>query len=108
MDTTCQQGTVQAGGDSVMVWDVCSWRDMGPLIRLDMTLTGDRYASLLSDHLHPFMSIVHSDGLGEFQHNNATPHLSRITTYWPQEHFSEFRHFCRSPKFPDMNNIEYI
>ncbi|GBN81873.1 hypothetical protein AVEN_140430-2 [Araneus ventricosus] len=24
----CQQGTVQSGGASVMVWNVCSWRDM--------------------------------------------------------------------------------
>ncbi|GBN00502.1 hypothetical protein AVEN_37288-1 [Araneus ventricosus] len=36
----CQQVTVQSGGASVMVWDVCSWRDMGPLIRLETTLTG--------------------------------------------------------------------
>ncbi|GFX04366.1 DUF1758 domain-containing protein [Trichonephila clavipes] len=40
MDPTCQQETVQAGGGFVMVWGVCSWRDMGPLIRLDTTLTG--------------------------------------------------------------------
>ncbi|GBN80718.1 Transposable element Tcb2 transposase [Araneus ventricosus] len=40
MDPTCQQWTVQAGGGSVMVWGVCSWRDMGPLIRLYATLTG--------------------------------------------------------------------
>ncbi|GBN25941.1 hypothetical protein AVEN_273342-1 [Araneus ventricosus] len=26
-----------------MVWDVWSWRDMGPLIRLETTLTGDRH-----------------------------------------------------------------
>ncbi|GBO31608.1 hypothetical protein AVEN_123555-1, partial [Araneus ventricosus] len=32
--------TVQSGAASVMVWDMCSWRDMGPLIRLEMTLTG--------------------------------------------------------------------
>ncbi|GFW69014.1 transposable element Tcb2 transposase [Trichonephila clavipes] len=72
MDSTCQQGIVQAFGGSVMVWGMYSWRDMGPLIRLDTTLTGDRYVSFLSDHLHPFMSIVHSDGLGEFQQDNAT------------------------------------
>ncbi|GBM11550.1 hypothetical protein AVEN_240684-1 [Araneus ventricosus] len=24
----CQQGTVQSGGASRMVWNVCSWRDM--------------------------------------------------------------------------------
>ncbi|GFU64376.1 uncharacterized protein TNCV_3947431 [Trichonephila clavipes] len=40
MDPTCQQGTVQAGGGSGMVWVVCSWRDLGPLIHLDTTLTG--------------------------------------------------------------------
>ncbi|GFQ76504.1 uncharacterized protein TNCT_95561 [Trichonephila clavata] len=58
MDITCQQGTVQAGGGPVMVWGVCSWRDVGLLIRLDTTLTGDRYVSILSDYLHPFMTII--------------------------------------------------
>ncbi|GFX28986.1 transposable element Tcb2 transposase [Trichonephila clavipes] len=86
MDPTCQQGTVQAGGGSMIVRGVYSWRDMGPLIRLDTTLTGVRYVSILSNHLHPFMSIVHSDGLGKFQLDNATPHMSRITIYILQEH----------------------
>ena len=90
-----------------MVWGVC-WRDMGPLIRLDTTLTGDSYVSILSDHLHPFMSIVHSDGLGQFQQDNATPHTSRIATKWLQEHSSDFRHFRWPPKSPDMNIIEHI
>ncbi|GFV50119.1 transposable element Tcb2 transposase [Trichonephila clavipes] len=43
LDPTCQQGTSHAGGGSEMVWDVCSWHDMGPLIRLDTTLIGDRH-----------------------------------------------------------------
>ncbi|GBM38572.1 hypothetical protein AVEN_71680-1 [Araneus ventricosus] len=71
-------GTVQSGGATVMVWDVCSWLDMGPLIRLETTLRGDRYLSILPDHLHSFMSIVHSDGLGQVQQDNATPHASRV------------------------------
>ncbi|GBO09083.1 hypothetical protein AVEN_235992-1 [Araneus ventricosus] len=108
MDPACQQGTVQGGGGSVMVWGVCNWRDMGPLIRLDTTLTGDRYVSILSGHLHPFMSIVYSDGLGEFQQDNATPHTSRIATEWLQEHSSDFRHFRWPPKSSDMNIIEHI
>ncbi|GFV57448.1 transposable element Tcb2 transposase [Trichonephila clavipes] len=73
MNFTCQPRTVQVGGGSVMVWGVCSWRDMGPLIRLDTTLTSDRYVSILSDHLHPFMFVVHSDGLGEFSRTIRTP-----------------------------------
>ncbi|GFU68769.1 uncharacterized protein TNCV_4400471 [Trichonephila clavipes] len=73
-----------------MVWDAYSWRDIGPLIRLGMTLTGDRYVSILSDLLHPFMYIVHSDGLWEFQQDNATPHTSRIGTEGLQEPSTEF------------------
>ncbi|GBM47074.1 hypothetical protein AVEN_179798-1 [Araneus ventricosus] len=42
MDPTCQQGTVQSGGVSVMVWAVCRWLDMRPLICLETTLAGDR------------------------------------------------------------------
>ncbi|GBO46250.1 hypothetical protein AVEN_158495-1 [Araneus ventricosus] len=76
----CQQGNVQSGGASVMVWNVCSWRDMGPLIRLETTLTGGMYLSILSYHLYSFVSIVHSDRLGQFQQDNATLHASRAAT----------------------------
>ncbi|GBM68857.1 hypothetical protein AVEN_261830-1 [Araneus ventricosus] len=91
-----------------MVWDVCNWRDVGPLIRLETTLTGGRYLSILSDHLHSFMSIVHSDELGQFKQDNATPHASRVATKWLQEHSSDFTHFHRPPKSPEMNIIEDI
>ncbi|GBM93699.1 hypothetical protein AVEN_74417-1 [Araneus ventricosus] len=84
------------------------WRDMGPLIRLETTLTGDRYLSILPDHLHSFMFIVHSDGLGQFHQDNATPHASRVATKWLQDHFSDFRHFHWPPKSPEMNIIEDI
>ncbi|GFY11419.1 transposable element tcb2 transposase [Trichonephila clavipes] len=91
-----------------MVWGMCSWHDMRPLIRLDTTLIGGRYVSILFDHLYPFMSIVHSDGLGQFQQDNVTPHSSRIATEWLQKHSSEFRHFPWPPKSPDMNITDRI
>ncbi|GBM41298.1 hypothetical protein AVEN_202890-1 [Araneus ventricosus] len=91
-----------------MVWDVCSWRDMEPLIRLETTLTGGRYLSILSDHLHSFMSIAHSDGLGQFQQDNATPHAPRVAAKWLQEHSSYFRHVHWPPKSPEMSIIEDI
>ncbi|GBM19081.1 hypothetical protein AVEN_236907-1 [Araneus ventricosus] len=62
----------------------------------------------MSDHLHSFMSIVHSDGLGQFQQNNATPHTSRVATKWLQKHSSDFRHFHWPPKSPEINIIEDI
>ncbi|GBO27415.1 hypothetical protein AVEN_15900-1 [Araneus ventricosus] len=91
-----------------MVWDVCSWRNMGPLIRLEMTLTGDTYLSILYNHLHSYMSIVHPNGFGQFQQDSATPHTSSVATKWLQEHSSDFRHFHCPPKSPDMNIIELI
>ncbi|GBM16069.1 hypothetical protein AVEN_163114-1 [Araneus ventricosus] len=54
------------------------------------------------------MSIVHSDGLGQFQQDNATPHASRVATKCFQEHSSDFRHFHWPPKAPEMNIIEDI
>ncbi|GBL82469.1 hypothetical protein AVEN_252597-1 [Araneus ventricosus] len=101
-------GRIQSGGTSVMVWDVCSWRGMGPLIRLETTLTGDRYLTILSDHLHSYMPIVHSNGLGQFQQDNATPHASRVAIKCLQEHSSDIRHFHWPPKSPEMNIIEDI
>ncbi|GBO44341.1 hypothetical protein AVEN_201725-1 [Araneus ventricosus] len=79
---------------------------MGLLIRLETSLTGERYLSILSDHLHSFMYIVHSDGLGRFQQDNATPHAWRIATKWLQEHSSDFRHFHWPPKSLGMSIIE--
>ncbi|GBL86103.1 AT-rich interactive domain-containing protein 2, partial [Araneus ventricosus] len=52
------------------------------------------------------MPIVHSDGLGQFQQDNATQHASRVATKWLQEHSSDFRYFHWPPKFPEMNIIE--
>ncbi|GFW57182.1 transposable element Tcb2 transposase [Trichonephila clavipes] len=78
METTIQR-TVQAGEGSVMVWGMCSWRDIVRLIRLDTTSTCNRYVSILSNHLHPFLFIVPSDGLGEFQQDSVTrPQLLHI------------------------------
>ncbi|GFX94020.1 hypothetical protein TNCV_3413821 [Trichonephila clavipes] len=45
MDSISQLGTVQAGEGFVMVWGVGSLHDiMRSLIRLDTTVTGDKYA----------------------------------------------------------------
>ncbi|GFW55236.1 transposable element Tcb2 transposase [Trichonephila clavipes] len=90
MDLICQPGIAQADGGSIMVGGVCSWCDMVPLIRPDTTLIGDRWT------------------LWKFQQDIATPHTSRIATYWLTVHSSEFRHFRWSPKSPDMNLIERI
>ncbi|GBM20852.1 hypothetical protein AVEN_224102-1 [Araneus ventricosus] len=69
------RGLPFSGGASVMVWDVCGWRDGTPDTSRD---DSDRYLPKHPvDHLHSFMSIVHSDGLEQFQKDNAT-YASRV------------------------------
>lgn len=99
---------VQAGKASVTVRGVCNWNDMGSLIRVETTLIGGGYVSILLHHVHPFMFIGHSDGLDQFQQENATPHMSRVATEWFQEHSSDFKHFHWPPKSPDVNINEHI
>lgn len=50
------------------------------------SLTGDKYVNILSDHLHPFMSVVPVDRLRQFQRDNVTFHTSRVAMACLQEH----------------------
>ncbi|GFX50772.1 transposable element Tcb2 transposase [Trichonephila clavipes] len=70
MDPTCQQETVQAGRGSVMVWGMCSWRDMEPPIRLDTTPTGDS-VQLQQKRLQEYSS--------EFRHFRWPPKFQDMT-----------------------------
>ncbi|GBO17372.1 hypothetical protein AVEN_68729-1 [Araneus ventricosus] len=35
MDASCQQGTVEAGGSSIMVWAVLTWQGLSPIVKLN-------------------------------------------------------------------------
>ncbi|GBM77815.1 hypothetical protein AVEN_201137-1 [Araneus ventricosus] len=95
------------------------------LLMIENTLTG--LASFVSNcigrmHVYEYgginnpYSIIHpvcqqrtvQFGGASLMHDNATPHASRVSTKWLQEHSSDFRHFHRSPKSPDINIIEDI
>ena len=66
MDPSCQQGTVQAGGGSIMLWAVFTWNGLGPLVKLNQSLTGKDYVQLLGDHLQPFMDFMYPNNDGIF------------------------------------------
>lgn len=88
MKLTCQQVNVQTGGESVIVWGMCKLHDMAPLIYLQTTVTSDKYVSIPSDHIHPFLSTVY------YLYNfNRIKRFIRIATDWPRGHYSKFKHF---------------
>ncbi|KFM68951.1 Poly(ADP-ribose) glycohydrolase, partial [Stegodyphus mimosarum] len=69
-------GTVQAGGGSIMVWGMFSWHSLGSLIIVEGTMDQYKYASVLADHVHPYMRIVFPQDDGIFQQDNARCHTA--------------------------------
>lgn len=102
------KGTVQAGRAFVMVFDMCTWCDMGYLISLETIPIGSGYVSILFNYLDSFSSTMHSVGLGQIQQENATPYTSIVAIECLQVHSSELRHFHCPRNSSDMNIIEHI
>ena len=55
IDPSCQQGTVQAGDGSILVWGVFSWHGLGPVVHLNMSLS----ISLLGDHFQLVLDFIY-------------------------------------------------
>lgn len=108
MDPNCQQGTVQAGGGSIMVWAVFTWHGLGPLVQLNRSLTGNGYVQLLTDHLQPFMDFMYPNNDGIFMDDNAPCHRARTVRDWFEEHSGQFQRMIWPPRSPDMNPIEHL
>jgi hypothetical protein len=64
-DPRNQQGIVQAGGGSILVWCVFTCRELVPLLRLNTSLSGDFCVALLGKNLQPFTYFMnpHTDGI---------------------------------------------
>ncbi len=58
MDSSCLVSTVQAGG-GVVVWGICSWHTLRPLVPTEHCLNATVYLSIVADHVHPFMTTVY-------------------------------------------------
>ena len=58
MDPSCLVSTVQAGGGGVMVWGIFSCHTLGPLVPVEHHVNTTAYLSIVTDHLHPFMTTV--------------------------------------------------
>ncbi len=108
MDPSCLVSTVQAGGGGVMVWGIFSWHTLGLLVPIEHHLNATDNLSIVADHVHPFMTTVHTSSDGYFQQDNAPCHKAQILTDWFLEHDNEFTLLKWSPQSPDLNPIEHL
>ncbi len=59
MDPSCLVSMVQAGGGGVMVWGIFFWHTLGRLVPIEHHLNATAYLSIVTDHVHPFMTTVY-------------------------------------------------
>ena len=104
MDPSCLVTTVQAAA-GVMVWGMFSWHTLGPLVPIGHRLNATAYLSIVSDHVHPFMTTMYPSSDGYFQQDNAPCHKARIISNWFLEHDNEFTVLKWPPQSPDLNPI---
>ncbi|GFT24033.1 transposable element Tcb1 transposase [Trichonephila clavipes] len=101
-------GTVQAGGGSIMVWGMFSWHSLGSLIIVEGTMDQYKHASVLADHVHPYMCIVFPQDDGIFQQDNARCHTAFSVRAWFEEHQDEYTVLPWPANSPDLNPIEHL
>ncbi len=80
----------------------------GPLVPIEHCLNTTAYLSIVSDHVHPFMTTVYPSSDGDFQQDNSPCHKAQIISDWFLEHDNEFTLLKWPPQSPDLNPKEHL
>lgn len=102
----CIRETVSYGGGSVMFWGGISLTGRTELVFIRRgALTAARYITeILEDHVVPYAGYIGENF--ELMHDNARPHVARITTDYLEE--VGIRVMSWPARSPDLNPIEHM
>lgn len=99
--------TLKFGGGSVMVWGYISFKGVGKIVRIEGTITKQKYCDLLESALLDGMtdqSLSIADYT--FVQDNAPSHTADLTKKWLREQHISVLEW--PPNSPDMNIIEHV
>lgn len=57
---------LQTGGGAVMVWSICSWHILGPLVPTELCLNARVNLNLAADRVHDIMTAAYPSSNGCF------------------------------------------
>ncbi|XGW04344.1 hypothetical protein V3C99_015479, partial [Haemonchus contortus] len=97
--------TVKHGGGSVMVYGAFSFHGMGPILRIEGTMTGQSYANMIIEKILPWAEDNMPAGW-VLQQNNDPKHTSRAAKDAFQQ--KDVRLLDWPSQSPDPNPIEHI
>jgi transposase len=95
-----------AHSPGIMVWGCFTRDQIGPLIQVDGSITGEAYEKILKDHLLPFIQSLDSSKLWVFQDDNARPHRAGRVEQFKQD--NDVLSLPWPPQSPDLNPIENL
>jgi len=90
------------------VWGIFSWHTLVPLVPIEHCLNATAYMSIVSDHVHHFVTTVFPSSDEYFQQDSAPCHKAQIISDWFLEHDNEFTLLKWPPQSPDLNPKEHL
>jgi hypothetical protein len=104
----CLKPTLKFGGGKIQVWGCFSYDTIGPLKRIEGTLTGARYRQILKTHMAPFLRGLKKSKKTEyiFQHDNDPKHTSGVVQNYL--HNTNIVLLDWPSQSPDLNPIENL
>lgn len=96
---------VKHGGGSVNVWGCFSWNGVGPIHRIEGTLTAEKYVDILKNVLVPWAD-ENMPVIWKFQQDNDPKHTARLTKNFFNENAFDVIEWAASSA--DLNPIEHL
>ncbi|GBB86285.1 hypothetical protein RclHR1_12700003 [Rhizophagus clarus] len=105
-DVECLIPTVKSGQQGVMVWGCFANHSLGPLVKLEGSVTAISYIDVLENNLLPFLDDLDDQENYFFQEDNAPIHTARIVKSWKED--NGVNSIPWPAQSPDMNPIKNL